>query len=220
LNGLRRWIFKRTAQKKNPGVRLSYGILGAIIGVTFGSLVFLLTTGLVRAVSTVAQSRMEDIEREKHAAVPLPPEDPGLLVRSFAKLGTALAEGKSGKFLQRYDDVPATHVFVTLAKLGIMVSRPEAVDRFLSFPGIEKLASHPKLVAVKNDPEVAELLLNRSFVKLLRHEKVLALANDEEFNTLMKKMEFEKALDFALKNPHPPEPPREALATPAPASPR
>ena len=175
LHGLRRLLFKRTAQQKNATVRLSYGILGAVLGVAFGSLLFLLTTGLVRAVGTVAKSRLEDIEREKHLAVPLPPEDPGPLVRNFAKLGTALDEGKSGEFLQRYNNVPATHVFATLAKLGIMVSRPEAVDRFLSYPGIEKLASHPKLVAVKNDPEIAELLSSRSFVKLLRHGKVLGV---------------------------------------------
>ena len=55
-------------------------------------------------------------------------------------------------------------------------------------------------------------------MRLLRHDKVVALANDSEFNALMKQMEFEKALDFALKAdkpPAPPEPPREALATPA-----
>ena len=204
LHGLRRWLFKRTAHQKNPKVRLSYGILGAILGVVFGSLVFLVTTGLVRAVSTVAKSRLEDVEKEKHDAPALVPEDPGPLVRNFAKLGDGLDEGKSGEFLQRYDNVPATHVFATLAKLGIMVSRPEAVDRFLAYPGVEKLARHPKLVAVKNDSEVGDLLLNHSFVRLLRHEKVLALANDAEFKKLIKDMDFEKALDHALKDPNPP----------------
>ena len=200
LHGLRRWLFRLTAQQKNPRVRLSYRILGAILGVAFGSLVFLLTTGLVRAVGTVAKSRLDDIEKEKQIPANLPPpEDPGPLVRNFAKLGTALDEGKSGEFLQRYDNVPATHVFAILAKVGIMVSRMDAVDRFLSYPGVEKLVSHPKLLAVKNDPEVAELLNNHSFVRLLRHEKVLALATDGEFNTLMKQMQFEKALDFALQ---------------------
>lgn len=220
LHGLRRWLFKRTAQQKNPTVRLSYGILGAILGVVFGSLVFLLTTGLVRAVSTVAKSRLGDIEKENHAAPILLPEEPGPLVRNFAKLGTALDEGKSGAFLQRYDAVPATHVFATLAKLGIMISRPEAVDRFLAYPGVEKLASHPKLVAVKDDPEIAEMLIHHSFVRLLRHEKVLALANDSEFSALMKQMEFEKALNHALKEPNPPAPPREAHVPNLPPAPR
>jgi hypothetical protein len=205
LHGLRRILFKRTAQQKNATVRLSYGILGALINVTFGSLLFLLTTGAIRAIGTVAQSRLDDLKKEEHGPAPLPPDDPGALVRSFAKLGGALEEGKSGEFLQRYDNVPAAHVFATIAKLGIMVSRPEAVDRFLAYPGVEKLASHPKLIAVRNDPSVAELLINRSFVKLLRHEKVIALANDEEFNALVKKMEFDKALDHALKSDNPPE---------------
>ena len=223
VHGLRRWFFRRTAQQKNAGVRLSFGILGAIIGVTFGSLLFLITTGLVRAVGTVAESRIEDIEHEKKVAPALLPEDPGPLVRNLAKLNLALGEGASGKFLKRYDAVPATHVFATLAKLGIMVSRPEAVDRFLSYPGVEKLAMHPKLVAVKNDPEVFKLLNDGSYVKLLRHDKVLALATDAEFKALMEKMEFEKALDFALKHDKQsppaapvPVPPTEIPVTPEP----
>ncbi len=206
LHGLRRWLFRRTAQQKTAGVRLSYGILGAILGVTFGSLVFIATTVfLARAVGVAGNSRMEDIEREKerHTAL-LPPEEPGAIVRGFTKLGTALDEGLSGQFVKRYDNTSMSHAFATIAKLTIMVSRPEAVDRFLSYPGIEKLASHPKLVAVKNDPEVFTLLDNHSFVRLLRHEKVLALANDDEFSALMKQMEFEKALDFALQPGKPP----------------
>lgn len=215
LHGLRRILFKPTAQHKSATVRLSYGVLGAFINVMFGSLLFLLTTGAIRAIGTVAQSRLDDMEKEKLSPVPLPPADPGPLVRSFAKLGGALEQGKSGEFLQRYDKVPATHVFTTLAKLGIMVSRPDAVERFLAYPGVAKLASHPKLIAVRNDPSVSELLLSQSFVKLLRHDKVLALANDEEFNSLIKKMEFDNALDHALKGDKPPEKLPEAQLPPA-----
>ena len=200
IHGLRRWFFKSTAQQTKPAVRLSFGILGAILGVTFGSLLFLFTTLSVRSLGTVAKSRMDEIEREKQQPSLLaPPDDPGALVRNMATLGSALGEGASGKFLKRYDKAPLTHVFAIFTKLGIMVSRPEAVDRFLSYPGVEKLATHPKLVAVKNDPEVFQLLNDASYVKLLRHDKVLALANDTEFKALMEKMEFEKALDFALK---------------------
>ncbi len=233
VHGIRRWLFKRTSQQKTAGARLSFGILGAILGVAFGSLVFLITTGLVRTVGVVAQTRLDDIEKEKHSAVLMKPEEPGALVQTFAKLGGALDEGASGRFLHRYDNTSMTRAFATLAKLTIMVSRPDAVDRFLSFPGVAKLASHPKLVAVRNDPGVAELLGNHSFFKLLRHEKVLELANDGEFNALMKQMEFEKALDFALQPPKPkepapapqpesarPEPPREALVAPVPLAPQ
>lgn len=205
LHGLRRIFFKRTAEQKSVTVRLSYGILGALIGVAFGTFLFILTSSTIRAIGAVAKSRLADFEKEAQPTndrkvPPLMAEDePGPLVRNMAKLGGALDEGESGKFFQRYDKVPAAHVFATLTKLGIMVSKPEAVDRFLRYPGVEKLATHPKLVAVRNDPEVSKLLEETSFVKLLRHEKVVALANDPEFSALMKKMEFEKALDHALK---------------------
>lgn len=220
LHGLRRIFFKRTAEQKSITVRLSYGVLGAFIGVAFGVFLFILTSSTIRAIGAVAQSRLEDFEKEAQPsnvrkAPPLTAEDdPGPLVRNMAKLGGALDEGESGKFFHRYDKVPAAHVFATLTKLGIMVSKPDAVDRFLRYPGVEKLATHPKLVAVRNDPEVSKLLEESSFVKLLRHEKVVALANDPEFGALMKKMEFEKALDHALQDTHPPEPPRENLTTP------
>jgi Colicin V production protein len=206
LHGLRRILFKRTAQQPSTKVRLSYGILGALIGMAFGAFLFVVTTGVVRALGFVAKSRLEDMEkeaRESPTGAPMPPltpeDDPGAMVRSIAKLGTALDQGKSGDFFHRYEKAPAAHVFSTLTKLGIMISRPEAVDRFLKFPGVGQLTGHPKLVAVKNDPEVAALLASNSYIKLLRHEKVLALSADEEFNALIKKMNFEKALDHALQ---------------------
>lgn len=217
IHGLRRWFFKSTAQQTKPAVRLSFGILGAILGVAFGSLLFLFTTLSVRSLGTVAKSRMEDLERERQQPGLLaPPDDPGALVRNMATLGSALGEGASGKFLKRYDKAPLTHVFAMFTKLGIMVSRPDAVDRFLSYPGVEKLATHPKLVAVKNDPEVFQLLNDASYVKLLRHDKVLALANDTEFKALMEKMEFEKALDFALKPDEKVQPQQAPNGVPAP----
>jgi hypothetical protein len=219
LHGLRRIFLKRTAQQKNFTIRFSYGILGAFLGLVFGSLLFLLSSSTIRALGAVAKSRLADLEKEHHPAPsrlklpPLLPEDePGSFVKGMAKLGGALDEGRSGKFFQRYDAVPTAHVFATLTKLGIMVSRPEALDRFLAYPGVGKLANHPKLVAVRNDPEVGELLINGSYVKLLRHQKVIALANDEEFNSLVRKMEFEKALDHSLK---PEEPAARPPGTPA-----
>jgi uncharacterized membrane protein required for colicin V production len=221
LHGLRRIFFKRTAQQKSVTVRLSYGILGAFMGASFGTLLFIFTTFTIRALGEVAKSRIDDIEKEsqasKKAKAPalMPEDEPGPLVRNMAKLGTALDEGNSGKFLHRYDDGRTAHVFATLAKVGIMVSKPEAVDRFLSYPGVEKLATHPKLIAVKNDPEVAGLLTNRNFFKLLRHEKVVALAGDREFNALMKEMAFDQALDHALKGDEPSKAPAHQDAPPA-----
>jgi hypothetical protein len=221
LHGLRRILFRRTAQQPSAKARLSYGILGTLIGISFGVVLFLVTTGIVHALGLVAKARLDDVEREAQQAAdgsrPAllgPEDDPGPIVRSMAKLGTALDEGRSGDFLHRYENVPAAHVFATLTKLGIMVTRPDAVDRFLSFPGVDKLTGNPKLIAVRNDPEVAQLLTSHSYIKLLRHEKVLALSADKEFNALIKKMDFEGALDFALGGADSPNRTPEAPAPP------
>jgi hypothetical protein len=83
------------------------------------------------------------------------------------------------------------------------------VERFLAYPGVKTLTAHPKLIAVKNDPEVFQLLNDGSYIKLLRHEKVIALANDTEFNTLVKQMGFDQALEYALQGSKPVEKPLE-----------
>jgi uncharacterized membrane protein required for colicin V production len=224
VHGLRRWLFKRTADQPKVSGRLSYGMLGAILGVAFGALIVIGTTVFfARAIGVAAKARVDEHQREAREHDALPPVDPGPLVRNFAKLGSALDEGLSGKFVRRYDNSSITHAFATIAKLTIMASRQETVERFLSYPGVAKLAQHPKLVALKDDPEVLKLLESRSFVKLLKHAKVLALASDPDFKAAIEKMEFEKALDYALEKPKPKasadtsELPREALVTPPPA---
>ena len=110
-------------------------------------------------------------------------------------------------FLRNNDPLPTERAFATLTKLGIMVSRAEAVERFTNYPGIAELTNHPKLVGLRNDPEIAELLQSQSYFRLLRHDKIVALANDPIFAAEIKKLEFDKALDFALsaENDAPPQ---------------
>ena len=35
-----------------------------------------------------------------------------------------------------------------------MVSKPESAERFSSFPGAQQLSNHPRLVALRDDPEI------------------------------------------------------------------
>jgi hypothetical protein len=140
------------------------------------------------------------------------------VVSGLAQLSNALDNGGSGDFFRKVDPVP-THVFATLTKLGMMVSRPEAVDRFLNYPGIADLTRHPKLLALRNDTDVNRLLASQSYFRLLRHEKVLALASDQEFANRIKGTDFNKALDHALKAPDNPETPRLEWQPPAPGAP-
>ena len=196
---LGKFFFKRTSDQTQGSRRRNYGALGAVLGLAFGCLVFLVTSELVRLLGALAESNI--------AATSQLRERPGMettevnpVVSGLAKLSTALNGGGSGDFFRKVDPVP-THVFTTLTKLGRMLSRPESVERFLTYPGVDELTRHPKLLALRNDPEVAQLLAGQSYFRLLRHEKVLALASDSEFAAQVKRTNFDAALDEAIKAP-------------------
>jgi uncharacterized membrane protein required for colicin V production len=194
-----RIFFKRTADRAPGKGKFAYGFVGALLGLVFGGIVFMVTTELVRLVGAVAQSNVQAAEEMKTATgETVPPANS--MVSGIARLSTALNDGGSGTFFRKVDPVP-THVFATLTKLGIMVSRPEAVDRFLAYPGILDLTHHPKIVALSSDPEVSQLLASQSYFRLLRNEKVVGLASDKDFAERLRSTDFEKALDHALKTP-------------------
>src|SRR6478735_3183988 len=133
ITTLGRAFFKRTGERPAGKGRFAYGFFGAVLGLIFGGVVFLVTTELVRLVGAVAQSNEQLVNQARanrgEAPAPVNP-----VVGGLARLTTALNDGGSGTFFRKVDPVPA-HVFATLTKLGIMVSRPDAVDRFLAYPG-------------------------------------------------------------------------------------
>ncbi len=205
IRTLRLLFFKRTAQFESIRVRRIYGFFGALVGLLFGAGLLLFSSDAIRMLGSVAnmQVRISDQDKQARAANPngaklLQVDEPNPLIKGLAKLSDALNNGSTGKFIQSYDPVPK-NVYATIAKLAMMVSRQESLNRFLAYPGVEGLANHPKLTALRMDPTVGELLANNSYLKLLRHEKVVALASDPEFAAEIKKVNFEEALNAALK---------------------
>ena len=194
-------VCKQTAQQKPGAARASYGILGALIGLLFGSALFFVASSAIRMLGAIAQASLDSYQQE-HPGQPAA-NAPGSFITGLAKLGTALDSGNTGQFLRNNDPLPTERAFATLTKLGIMVSRADAVDRFINYPGIAELTNHPRLVELRNDPEIAELLKSQSYFRLLRHDKIIALASDPVFAAEIRKLEFDKALDFALREEKP-----------------
>jgi hypothetical protein len=199
ISTLGRVFFKRTSDQKPGAWKVSYGVAGAGLGLAFGGLVFFVTSELVRLVGALAQSNMQ-VAEQLNAAHPHAVPEVNPMVSGLAKLSSALDKGDSGTFFRKVDPVPA-QVFAVLTKLGLVVSRPESVDRFLAYPGVGDLTSHPKLLALRSDPEVIRLLEAQSYFRLLRHPKVVELANDKEFAERIKQTDFNAAMDHALKAP-------------------
>ena len=199
ITTLGRIFFKRTVDHAPGKGRFAFGFFGALLGLIFGGAIFLVTTELVRLVGAVAQSNAQLVDQARANRGEAPAEM-SPMVGGLARLTTALNDGGSGTFFRKVDPVPA-HVFATLTKLGIMVSRPEAVDRFLKYPGISDLTNHPKIVELATDPEVSKLLASQSYFRLLRNEKVVGLASDPGFAEQLKRTDFQQAIDHALTAP-------------------
>jgi hypothetical protein len=84
-------------------------------------------------------------------------------------------------------------------KTGRVLSSPECTQKFLTFPGARELSEHPKIVALRSDPEIADLITHGRFLDLLQNPHVIEAANDPVLAERIKKFDIQHALDYALE---------------------
>ena len=96
------------------------------------------------------------------------------------------------------DVVPAA-TYQALAKLGAVASDPVRAERFLSYPGAERLTRNPRILALRNDPEIVALVQQQRFLELLQNSKLINALNDPQLATEVRGFDFQKALDYALQ---------------------
>lgn len=206
-------VFKRTRQQDSGIVRFLYGLTGAVIGLFLGAfLVWLIVVG-VRSIGAVADAQV----REQAASTkPVAPgrrnlhaidvrrgllseanEEPASLMSSLARLKNSLELGTVGDFVKKADAVPSK-TYETLGKLAQVASNPQNAERFLSFPGARELSEHPRIVALRNDPEFQELFRQERFLDLLQDQRLIDALNDPTLLEQLKKFDVQRALDYAL----------------------
>ena len=96
-------------------------------------------------------------------------------------------------------DVVPAQTYQTLGKVGTMVSNPRSAERFLSYPGAKELTENPKIIALRDDPEIIELIQRLRYLELLQHPKLIEAMNDPTLARQVKSFKFQEALDYALK---------------------
>lgn len=207
ISGLGAILFKRTNQQQSVVTRLFYGSAGAVLGFFFGVfLVWLLVIG-VRSVGAVADGQVR--RKTADAAVAhavdmrlgLPPEsttDATALTSLLARLKNSLEFGVIGDAVKKVDVVPE-RIYEDLDKLGQVASNRPSAERFLSFPGARQLSEHPRIVALRNDREIAEMISQGRFFELLRNDKIIQTFNDPTLIEQLKKFDLNAALDYALQ---------------------
>src|SRR5882724_10385380 len=197
-------LFKRTAQHPSGAVRLVYGFSGALTGIVFGLFFIWLILVGIRSVGTIADAQVEAHPRPDAQApvsrtdrsLALENLDANALTSFLARLKNSVELGSVGDLLKKTDVTPPA-VYQTLKDAGTVCANPENARRFLSFPGAVELSEHPKIIALRNDPEIAELIRQGRIMELLQHPRVLAAANDPTLVEHVKQFDIRKALEYA-----------------------
>jgi uncharacterized membrane protein required for colicin V production len=208
ISGFGTMLFKRTSQHDSVLLRFFYGSSGAVLGIFFGAfLVWLVVVG-VRSLGAVAEAAVQQEMSEQNTAVvhavdlrrrvSAPNQESPTLMMSLARLKNSLELGVVGDAVKKADVVPAK-AYETLGKVGQVASSAESAQRLLDFPGARQLSENPRVVALRNDPEIAALIAQGHFVDLLQNQKIRDAANDPELVKKIKQFDLQRALDYALR---------------------
>ena len=207
-------VFKRTNQQSSTIVRWVYGLSGAFLGLFFGAFfVWLIVVG-VRSLGAIADASAHvapavaadqsesNTSRRIHMRltdVDLANNESGPLLEMLARLKNSIELGPIGDVVKTSDVVPAA-TYQTLGKIGLIFSNPESAARFLSYPGARELSDHPKIVALRSDPEIAEMISQGRYFDLLHDARVIDAANDPTLAERVTKFDLQRALDYAAAN--------------------
>src|SRR6266436_4624128 len=176
VSGMGAVLFKRTGEQDSQSVQLIYGFAGAIVGLFLGVFTLWLIVVSVRALGAVAEAQVRSRSVTVHAA-PDPTshalevrrrflgdgnEQSAAFAASLARLKNSLELGRLGNAVKQMDPV-SQKTYDTLAKVVAVISNPERARRFLSFPGARDLSDHPRIMALRDDPEISEMIAQRRF---------------------------------------------------------
>lgn len=207
ISNLGRIFFKRTAQHVSAPWRIFSGASGAAVGIIFGLFLLWLVLIGVRSVGAIADGQVHARETSAPEAVHAvystnnlaPKEEKSLpLAALLARLKNSVELGAVGEVVKRTDMVSPTR-YDTLAKVGQVISTPTAAERFFRFPGARELSENPKIVALRRDTQIPDLIAQHRFFDLLQNDKVLEAVNDPALARQIQNFDWNGALDYALE---------------------
>jgi hypothetical protein len=205
-------LFKRTNQHEAGIVRAVWGSSGAVLGIFFGLFFVWLVFAGVRLIGSVAAAQVHSQElatnkmmmpvwnrplRKKGKSSSGEPSG-SELVTTLARIKTSLEGGSLGGALQQVDPLPPA-AYRTLEKLGTVAGNVESAERFLSFPGAREIGENPKVVALRSDPEITDLITHGRILELLQNQRLIDAANDPALREQIRRFDLERALDYAIQ---------------------
>jgi hypothetical protein len=205
INVIGAFLFKKTAQHSSPVTRLIWGIAGALLGILLGAFTLWLAFTGIRMVGSVAQARLHTPNPPGMTARPsgtvdpaAQPSPPNPLMTMLGDMKSSLESGRVGQAVRAVDPLPPT-LYRGLEKAGQVASNPESAERFLSFPGAREISEHPRVVALRNDRQVLELIAGGQIFELMKNQRMIDALNDPSLQARIKKFDLERALDYVLQ---------------------
>ena len=207
ISGIGSALFRKTSQHDSMIVRLLYGSTGALLGIFFGLFLVWLIVVAVRSVGSVADAQVREQASDSsvlHAVdvrrriLGEPSEDEAPLTTSLARLKNSLEMGVIGNAIKKVDVVPQK-TYNVIEKVGAVAANPQNAERFLSFPGARELSEHPKIIALRNDQEIAQMLAQGQFLELIQDHRIVDAANDPDLKARLKKFDLNAALNYATQ---------------------
>lgn len=207
ISGTGSALFRRTDQHDSLFIRLLYGSTGAVLGAFFGLFLVWMIVVAIRSVGSVANAEVREQANDTgvlHAVdvrqrlLAGPSEDEAPLTTSLARLKNSLEMGVIGNTLKKFDVVPQRN-YDLIEKVGQLAANPQNAERFLEFPGARELSEHPKIVALRNDHEIGQMLAQGQLLELVQDHRIIDAANDPELQARLKKFDLNAALDYAVQ---------------------
>jgi hypothetical protein len=186
---------------------LLYGSTGALLGVFFGLFLVWLIVVAVRSIGSVADAQVREQASDSsvlHAVdvrrrfLGEANEDQAPLTTSLARLKNSLEMGVIGNAVKKIDVVPQ-QTYDVIEKVGAVAANPQNAERFLSFPGARELSEHPKIIALRNDQEISQMLGQGRLLELIQDPRIIDAANDPDLRARLKKFDLNAALTYATQ---------------------
>ncbi|NBS51030.1 MAG: CvpA family protein [Spartobacteria bacterium] len=180
-------VFKRTYQQPPGFVRTLFGLGGAFFGLLTGLFILWGTISLVRASGALAQSSMAGRK----------PKDTPALAQGLATLKESLEMGSIGTLVKSVDILP-NEAYDHIVRLSKLTADPNAMMRFLDYPGVMKIVAHPRIQAILQDPELVAASEKHDYAALLRNPALMQAVSDPSLQKLVMGLDLQKALDYAM----------------------
>ena len=209
ISGIGSSLFRKTSQHDSLIIRLLYGSTGAVLGVFFGLFLVWMIVVAVRSIGSVADAQVREQASDSsvlHAVdvrrriLGEPNEAEAPLTTSLARLKNSLEMGVIGNAVKKVDVVPQK-TYDIIEKIGAIVANPQNAERFLEFPGARELSEHPKIIALRNDQEIAQMLAQGQLLELIQDHRIIDAANDPDLRARLKKFDLNAALTYAVQKP-------------------